>query len=126
MNLPRGLPVPPRCCEAIGLPVLNLSFPGERRGIFSAPVFVASNDRAVLKPLEKPFLDLLADLNRFEPCVASLNIPPGEGKGDEQSTGVGERANVCGGEEDRRTMADMMGEPGIAHRGRRVSANAKD
>lgn len=85
--------------------------------MFSAPTLVVSNDRGLPKPLGNPSLPLEIGLNRFDPCEPSFNIPPGVGRGGEDSTWLGERANARGGEEERRTIADILDTPKMAHRG---------
>jgi hypothetical protein len=86
---------------------LNFSFPGDdRNGRFSAPTFVASRDRALVKPLEKLSRTLSADLNLLQPPSRKRAL--GEGRGDEDSTGVGERAKARGGEDEVSTIAAIL------------------
>lgn len=102
---------------------LNLSFPTEHIGMFSAPTFGDSSERALLKPPENPSLDFFADLNRWDPFEPSPKSALGEGSGEE-SAGVGEWAKARGGDEERSTMVDILGGLVIAHRDRLRSANA--
>lgn len=92
--------------------------------MFSAPSFVVSNVGALLKPAVNPSLVLDTGLKHLEPSASPCNRVPGLANGEEGSADVGERANARGGEEERMTIADIVGRPLSAHWGRLMSANA--
>ena len=77
-----------------------------------------------LEPPEKLSLVLSTDLNLFDPLKPFFRRDDGEGRGEEDSTEVGEQAKSRGGEEEMIMMADMLGMPRITHCCKVESANA--
>ena len=102
---------------------MNLLVPGDRRGMFSAPTLVERKARGVLEAPEKLSLVFSTGLNRRVPPMPFLRMEDGEGKGEEDSAGVGEHAKSRGGEEEMSTTADMVGRPRTAHCCKVESAN---
>lgn len=76
--------------------------------MFSAPTLVDNKDRALVKLEENPSLDLSADLKRLAQPDPTPNNVPGEGRGEEDSAGVGEWANARGGEEEMSRTVDIL------------------